>query len=96
MKRDPYKEEKIKYFKNISIRKCFPIFYRECCKCKMEFRWESMYECVYPHYSTNWYIYKQGCNNCFSSKEDFRKFLEKCGSILTEENYDSVMAEYKW
>lgn len=91
MKRDPNKVEKIRYFKNISFRKCFPILYTECCKCKMEYKFESMYECNYINYLVNWYCYKHGCTECFSSEEEFRKFLEDKRYILTENNYEKIM-----
>ena len=91
MKRNPCEVEKIKYYKNIHIKKCFPILYTECCKCKMEYKFESMYECSYMSHIIDWIFYKHGCTECFSSKDEFRKYLENTGTLLTEDNYYEAM-----
>ena len=92
MKRDPNEIQKIKYFKHIWVRRCVPIFYHKCCKCDMEYRLEPMYECSYEdHLFVDWQNYKYGCTECFSNKEEFRKYLEDEGFLLTKENYEYEM-----
>ena len=87
-RRNPLEEMKKKYFKGLKIKKIHPwLTYFDCIKCGDEFCREPMYECSEPDNYFTWHHYYRGCTHCFSSNEDFRKYLEDKGYIHTEENF---------
>lgn len=96
MQRNPIQHAKKRYFDNISIKKIKPLlFYTECNKCGMEYKRETMYECQCPLEPrleiTN---YVRGCSHCFTSKNDFRDYLENNNIIYTDETYDKKIPRY--
>lgn len=89
-RRNPFEEKKKRYFDCLRIKKIHPwLIYHDCIKCGDEFCREPMYECTESQFDFSFNIYYTGCTHCFSSKEDFRKYLEDRGCIYTEENFKS-------
>lgn len=89
MQRNPIEQKKIKYYKNIQYRKIKPLFlWTKCVKCGNEFRRETMYELGEPSVIFSYYYFKQGCQNCFSSMDDFKKWCEENVLIKPEEFSD--------
>lgn len=86
MIRDPKEKYVNDCLNSISIHKFFPIlFYYRCDKCGMEYKRELMYECESRDCMTSFVLRNMGCSHCFSSKNDFRKWLEKTGKLYTKE-----------
>ena len=88
MKRNPIEKRMKEYFGSIRIRKTTPrLFYETCCKCHMEYKKEPMYKCyVSDDYYEMTHRY-MGCQECFSSEQDFRAWLEDKKLILTEKDW---------
>ena len=92
MKRDPINHIKNKYIANINIREMRPLYFRRCKKCGLEFKYEKMYECSHsPYFIMTHYEY--GCKECFSSKEDFRRYLENKKVLLKDEDFENPRDE---
>lgn len=87
-RRNLLEETKKRYFKNLKFRRIYPwLFYHGCIKCGDEFCREPMYECQEHSIMFTWSKYYRGCTHCFNSKDEFRKYLEDEGMILTEDNF---------
>lgn len=85
MKRDPKENYVQRHMNSIDVRKIKPFFYRKCAKCGMEYKRETMYECSFLD---DWFEHtniKSGCTECFSSADDFKKWLQKNNILYTEE-----------
>lgn len=86
MIRDPKEKFVNDCLSSISIHKFFPIlFYYSCDKCGMEYKRELMYKCEFEDYMTSFVLHRMGCSRCFSSKNDFRKWLAETGKLYTKE-----------
>ena len=89
MIRDPKEKFVSDCLNSISIHKFFPIlFYYRCDKCGMEYKREVMYECDFRDEITSFVIRRMGYSRCFSSKNDFRKWLEKTGKLYKRESLE--------
>lgn len=87
-RRSPLVEMKKKYFKNLTIREIHPwLFYHKCVKCGDEFCRETMYGCEERSVYFEWWYHYEGCTHCFNSKDEFKKYLEDKGTILTEKDF---------
>lgn len=87
-RKNPLEEVKKRYFRNLKIRKIYPLLlYYGCVKCGYEFCREQMYECKERDVIYNWSSYYNGCSHCFKNKDEFRKYLEDKGFIYAESDF---------
>jgi hypothetical protein len=94
VKRDPKQQYIDEHISSIRVKKIYPfLFYHQCLKCGMEYIREPMYECSYRDWFFEHTSYHEGCSNCFSSENDFKKWLQDKKILYTEEtlakHYDS-------
>ncbi len=91
MERNPKEYEKLQYYKNVRYRKIRPLFFwYKCDKCGNEFRRETMYELIEPSIiGVSWDYHKRGCQNCFPTKEHFKKWCEE-EILLKPEDFDDI------
>lgn len=78
MKRNPIERQMKDYYDSIRFRKIRPrFFYRTCDKCNNEYKKQTMYQCeYYDEMFENSVHYYDGCDECFSSLDEFKTYCE--------------------
>lgn len=87
MQRDPVAYRKSRYFRYITVKKCFPLIYHTCINCGKDYKLEKMMVCRYPNQILELMHEVYGCTHCFSSLSEFKETLENSKIIYTEENW---------
>lgn len=89
MRRNPMNKAIEEYMQGIKVKKIHPrLTYHRCEMCGYEYKKEPMWEARVPlvifEGHTRYYI---GCQHCFQTRDEFRKYLEERGKIYTEESF---------
>lgn len=93
MKRDPVEIYIKKRMDSITVNKIKPLFlWHKCPKCNKEFRREPMYccNCKDDWFDFDCYNEYYGCTHCFSSKDNFVKWLQDNNILYTEDSLREI------
>lgn len=80
-----------RYLSRIHVVEVRPLAWHACVKCGSEIKLEPMFRCKYTPHDGILTETVYGCIDCFSGKQQFRKYLECTGKLKTrselEEEY---------
>lgn len=86
--RDPMEKAKQKYQKEIEEKTFTPrFFWQQCVCCGKEYRKIPMYRVRKGYLSFDASSEYNGCSQCFHSSDEFRKWLEENGYLLSEHDF---------
>lgn len=72
-----------RYLSRIRVVEIKSLKWHECVKCGSEVKLEPMFRCTYIPRKGIFTESLYGCIDCFSSKQQFRKYLERVGKLET-------------
>lgn len=89
MQRNPIDVMEKRYNSNLVQKTIHPrIFYHQCCKCKQEYKHETMFRFETTCLCFSFHQEYEGCTHCFSDIEDMKNWLYEQKVYLRHEDFE--------